>query len=281
MKKINLQSATDSSEDWDQEIIPLVNGFPSKYTKKQHTALTLWSGGYTQQHRHPRSPSCSFFHTLTPLNPPNTPKCGNQLENLWFWPSRSLSRVLCCETPHLLFISFSDSSLSGEEQLFLLATASLEEDSWESVEIWWVPVLATSWWREWALWHSWESSKWFWVFWVLLLRSVPSDWVTSSGAELESPNLLSRDSVTKDAVVSCFLDGETGSASELCFTVFRLCALIRDQVVEWKLSASNQNFTRCSILRSSINWRKYGRTTLSRKTCSRVFERLDLVSWVW
>lgn len=55
----------------------------------------------------------------------------------------------------------------------------------------------------------------------------------SSGAELESPNLLSRDSVTKDAdVVSGFLEGETGSANELCFTVFRLCALIRDQVVE-------------------------------------------------
>lgn len=160
------------------------------------------------------------------------------------------------KTTYLLFINFPDNSFSGEEGLFLLATRSLEEDSWVSMETWCIPVLAISRWREWALSHSRESSKWFWMLLVLLFRSIPSDWVISSWAELESSNLLSRDSVTKDVAVSCFLDGETGSANELCFTVFRLCALIRDQVVEWKLSASNQNLTKCSILRSSMNWMK-------------------------
>lgn len=185
------------------------------------------------------------------------------------------------EIIHLLFISFPDNSFSGEERLFLLATVSLGEDSWVSMETWWASLLAISRWREWALSHSSERSKRFWVLLVLLFRSLSSDWVTSNWAELESSNLLSKDSVTEGAAVSCFLDGETGSANELCFTVFRLCALIRDQVVEWKLSASNQNLTKCSILRSSMNWMKYGRTIVSRKTCSRVFERLDLASWIW
>lgn len=152
-------------------------------------------------------------------------------------------------TTHLLFINFPDNSFSGEDGLLLLATVSLE-DSWVSREPRWVPVLAVSRWSEWALSLSWES-KWFWELLVLLFKLIPSSW-----AEPESSNLLLRDSVTKAAVVSGFLDGETGSANELCFTVFRLCALIRDQVVEWKLSASNQNLTKCSILRSSMNWMK-------------------------
>lgn len=43
-----------------------------------------------------------------------------------------------------------------------------------------------------------------------------------------------------------------GSARELCLTEFRLCARTRDQLVERKLSASNQNRTRWSAPCSSM-----------------------------
>lgn len=280
MKRINLPGAVHSSNIWG----PRPGGghllgqrLPFQMWKRAAHCPAARSAVSTQQGRH-SDILPDPLHTDS-TQPSKSSKSICELEVQRHYSDPFIPCFKSCA--YLLFISFPDSSLSGEEVLLLLATGSLEEESRESVEIWWVPVLAISRWREWALWHSWESSKWVWVVWVLLLRATPSGWVRSSGAELESPNLLSRDSVTKDAAVSCFLDGETGSASELCFTVFRLCALIRDQVVEWKLSASNQNFTKCSILRSSINWRKYGRTIASRKTCSRVFERLDLVSWVW
>lgn len=44
----------------------------------------------------------------------------------------------------------------------------------------------------------------------------------------------------------------TGSARVLCLTEFRLCARTRDQLVERKLSASNQNRARWSTPRSSV-----------------------------
>lgn len=47
-------------------------------------------------------------------------------------------------------------------------------------------------------------------------------------------------------------EGGTGSANELCLTEFRLCALTRDQLVERKLSPSNQKRTKWSAPRSSM-----------------------------
>lgn len=158
-------------------------------------------------------------------------------------------------THHLLFISFPDKSFSADEGLFLFDTVSLE-DSWWSAGTECVPVSDFLRQRTLVSSLSWAESTWFRLLWVLSLLSGVTDLVLSRWTVLASSSLSSSNPGGEDGAISCCFEGDTGSASELCLTVFRLCALIRDHVVEWKLSASNQNLTKCSILRSSINWIK-------------------------
>lgn len=159
------------------------------------------------------------------------------------------------DTWHLLFMSFPDKSFSAEEGLFLFDTVSLEDSCW-SAGTERVPVSDFLRQRTLALSLSWPKSAWFWLLLVLSFLVEATGLVLSRWTVLESSSLSSSNPVGEDNATSCCLEGDTGSANELCLTVFRLCALIRDHVVEWKLSASNQNLTKCSILRSSINWIK-------------------------
>lgn len=153
-------------------------------------------------------------------------------------------------------MSFPDKSFSAEEGLFLFDTVSLE-DSCSSAGTEWVPLSDFLRQRTLVLLSlSWPKSTWFWLLLVLSFLSKSTGLVLSRRTVLESSSLSSSNPVGEDDPISCCFEGDTGSANELCLTVFKLCALIRDHVVEWKLSASNQNLTKCSILRSSINWIK-------------------------
>lgn len=203
-----------------------------------------------------------YFSTSQTIHSPNWPASVN-INNTWnFLPCNITPGLLRAwelrqlpvqnhsfptfpskgNTQHLLFMSFPDKSFSAEEGLFLFDTESLEDSCW-SAGRGRVPGSAVPRGRALVPWLSCPSSPaWFWLLAVL--------W------GLESSSLSSRLAAGGEEPNSCCLQGDTGSARELCFTVFRLWARMRDHVVEWKLSASNQNFTRCSILRSSMNWMK-------------------------
>lgn len=76
-------------------------------------------------------------------------------------------------------------------------------------------------------------------------------------------------------------DVKMGSASVLCLTEFRLCARIRVQLVERKLSASNQKRTKWSMLHSSVKCIKCGIAMLSLRMWSTVLDSLARASWGW
>lgn len=74
------------------------------------------------------------------------------------------------------------------------------------------------------------------------------------GTKEDPPLILFRARSLATCWMSSGPSGETatGSASELCLTKLRLCALTRDQLVERKLSASSQKRTRWSAPRCSM-----------------------------